>query len=74
MLGTVLILLSGVLFFLMCGLPWIYVWGMNKWLVGMVLYVLVQVAWWIGAAMVGPSAFRRIWTFFMPVRKSKEQL
>jgi hypothetical protein len=47
---------------------------MNKWLVGMVLYVLVQVAWWIGAAMVGPSAFRRIWTFFMPVRKSKEQL
>ena len=54
--GVFLILLSGVFFFSMLSVPWLPIGGRYKVIIAGVLFVGVQVAWWVGAAFVGPAA------------------
>ncbi len=63
-LGVVLILLSGVCFFTMLSVPWFPLSTGQKSGLAAGLFVGVQVFWWVGAAMVGPAAFRRIKLLF----------
>ncbi|MFT5300779.1 MAG: hypothetical protein ACI87E_003947 [Mariniblastus sp.] len=59
-LGVFLILLSGVFFFSMLAVPWLKISGGYKVILGGALFVGVQVAWWVGAALVGPAAIGTI--------------
>jgi len=63
-LGVALILLSGVFFFTMVSVPWMSIDSSTKVYVGGTLFVCVQVAWWVGAALVGPAAFAAMKTWF----------
>ena len=59
-IGVILILLSGFFFFTMLAVPWFPLTLTQKGLVGGGLYALAQVSWWVGVAMVGPTAINRI--------------
>lgn len=63
-IGCSLILLSGVFFFSMLAVPWLQIDNRYKAFLGGGLFVGVQVAWWIGAALVGPSAISAMFSWF----------
>ncbi|MEM8667966.1 MAG: hypothetical protein AAGG48_10645 [Planctomycetota bacterium] len=58
--GIALILLSGVCFFSMLSLPLWTLSTTNKGILGGALFVGVQGFWWVGAALLGPTAFDAI--------------
>ena len=58
--GVVLILLSGVLWFSLFAIPFLRLTvGQKAGLAG-VLFAGVQIAWWSGAALVGPKTAERM--------------
>lgn len=59
-LGVFLILLSGVFFFSMLSVPWLPISGGYKVILAGGLFAGVQVAWWVGAALVGPAAIATV--------------
>ncbi len=63
-IGILLILLSGVFFFSMVSVPWWPLSGAQKTMAGGALFVSVQVAWWVGAALVGPAAISAMRNWF----------
>lgn len=63
-LGIFLILLSGVFFFSMLSVPWWPLEISSKAIAGGVLFVGVQLAWWVGAALLGPAALRMMKSWF----------
>jgi hypothetical protein len=63
-IGGLLILLSGLFFFTMISVPWWPLSSGQKAMVGGALFVSVQVAWWVGAAMVGPAAISAVRSWF----------
>lgn len=67
-LGIALILLSGVFWFSLLAVPFLPLNVAQKSALGFGLFVGVQVAWWVGAAIAGPTAVgqlmswvRRMW-------------
>lgn len=63
-IGCLLILLSGVFFFSMLSVPWLQIDSRHKVILGGALFVGVQVAWWLGAALVGPAAIGAMFSWF----------
>ena len=63
-IGVSLILLSGVFFFSMFAVPWLPIGGAFKVVLAGVLFVGVQVAWWVGAALVGPATIGAMRSWF----------
>ena len=68
-IGISLILLSGVFWFSLFAVPFLPVTVAQKTVIGAVLFVAVQVAWWIGAALVGPRAIKKLFGWF---RRNKD--
>ena len=67
-----LILLSGVCFFVMLSIPWMPLSVTQKAMLGGGLFVTVQVSWWVGAAILGPAAIKKISSWFSS--KKREDL
>lgn len=59
-IGITLILLSGVFWFSLLAVPFLPLNVTQKSAVGAGLFVSVQVAWWVGAAIAGPTAVTRL--------------
>lgn len=60
--GIVLIVLSGVFWFSIFAVPFTSFSTTHKALLAGTLFAAVQMAWWTGAAMVGPAAINSIKT------------
>lgn len=63
-LGIGLILLSGVLWFSLFAIPFLPLSGGQKAGLLGVVFALVQVCWWLGAALAGPRVVARIKSLF----------
>ena len=63
-LGIALILLSGVLWFSLFAIPFLPLTVGQKAGMAAADFVGVQIAWWSGAALAGPSTVKRIWGWF----------
>ena len=63
-IGFSLILLSGVFFFSMLSVPWLPIDSRYKVILGGALFVGVQIAWWIGAALAGQAAIGAMFSWF----------
>lgn len=68
-LGIVFILLSGVCFFSMLSVPFLSLSDGRKAALGGGLFIGMQVAWWTGAACVGPAAVKKISRWFQRSKK-----
>ena len=68
-LGVFLILLSGVFFFVMLSVPFFSISDGRKAMLGGGLFVGMQIAWWAGAACVGPAAVKKMSAFFKRTKK-----
>jgi hypothetical protein len=71
--GIALIVLSCVLWFALLAIPFLPLTVAQKSALGFSTFVAVQVAWWGGAAIAGPTAIRRLigaFRRFWPGRKS----
>lgn len=68
-IGAVLIGLSGVLWFSLFAVPFLPLTIAHKALLAGAMFVGVQIAWWTGAALVGPSTVARIKSWY---RRSKK--
>jgi hypothetical protein len=64
-----LILLSGVFFFLMLSVPFFPISDGKKALWGGSLFVGMQIAWWTGAACIGPAAVKKLGARFKRPKK-----
>lgn len=62
-IGVALIVLSGVLFGALPVIPFLQLAAGQKVLLAAVVYAAVQIAWWAGAALAGPTFVRRMWTW-----------
>ncbi|MGI9517170.1 MAG: hypothetical protein ACR2NP_09000 [Pirellulaceae bacterium] len=71
-LGIALILLSGVFFFSMFAVPWLPISGSQKVILGGALFAGVQIAWWTGAALAGPTVVGAIRSRLPGTRRSKK--
>lgn len=60
MIGVVLILLSGFCFFAMLSVPLFPLATAEKGMLGGGLFIGVQAFWWIGVALVGPAAVKKV--------------
>lgn len=70
-LGVVLILLSGVLWFSLFAIPFLP-WTLGqKTALGGVVFVGVQIAWWSGAALAGPSVVKKLTGWFRRSRTDR---
>lgn len=67
-IGIALILLSGVCFFTMLSVPLFSLSAAQKGMLGGALFLGVQAFWWIGVALLGPSAINK---FRSLVRRSR---
>jgi len=63
-IGIVLILLSGVLWFSLFAIPFLPLTLGEKAALAAADFVGVQVAWWTGAALVGPHTVTRLRSWF----------
>jgi hypothetical protein len=63
-LGLGLILLSGVCFFSILSVPWWPLPAVSRTGIAAVLFVSVQVAWWLGAALAGPAVIGKMKSVF----------
>jgi hypothetical protein len=63
-LGIALILLSGVLWFSLFGIPFLPLTVGQRAGLAAADFVGVQLAWWSGAALAGPATVKRIWGWF----------
>lgn len=74
-IGIGLILLSGVFWFSLLAVPFVPITGTQKTALTAGLFIGVQVAWWTGAAIAGPTAVRRLLDAtrrFLPWRRKAE--
>ncbi len=62
--GIVLVLLSGVCFFTLLAVPFFSLSAAKKGMLGGALFVGVQTFWWVGVALMGPAAAKRVRAFF----------
>ncbi len=62
-IGIVLILLSGVLWFSLFAIPFLPLTVGQKAALAGAVFVGVQIAWWSGAALVGPQTVARLWSW-----------
>jgi hypothetical protein len=62
--GFVLIMLSGVLWFSLFAIPWLPLTVAVKAVLAGGVFLGVQVAWWSGAALVGPRTIARLKAWF----------
>lgn len=69
--GIGLILLSGVFWFSLFAVPFLPLTLGQKAALGGGLFAAVQVAWWCGAALAGPAAVARLWSWWG--RKAKTE-
>lgn len=58
--GIALILLSGVLWFSLFAIPFLPFTTGNKALLAGAIFIGVQIAWWIGAALAGPRVVSKV--------------
>jgi hypothetical protein len=68
-IGVVLIGLSGVLWFSLFAVPFLSLTIAQKAGLAGAMFVGVQIAWWTGAALVGPATVARLKSWY---RKSKK--
>lgn len=69
--GFVLILLSGVLWFSLFAIPFLPLTVAQKAAVAGADFIGVQIAWWTGAALVGPQTAARIKSWFRRGKKTE---
>ena len=62
--GIGLILLSGLFFFTMLAVPLFPLTTGAKTITAGVLFVAVQISWWVGAIMIGPAAVGKFKSWF----------
>lgn len=62
--GVVLVLLSGVCFFTMLAVPLMSLTNAQKGMLGGALFIGVQACWWIGVALMGPAAIKKVKAIF----------
>ena len=67
-IGIALILISGVLWFSLFAIPFLPLTVVEKSMLAGAMFVGVQIAWWSGAALAGPTVAGRITQWF---RRSK---
>jgi hypothetical protein len=60
-IGIALILLSGVLWFSLFAIPFLPLTVGQKAALAGADFVGVQIAWWTGAALAGPTTVARLW-------------
>ena len=63
-LGVALIVLSGILWFSLFAIPFLPMTVAGKASLGTAVFVGVQIAWWAGAALVGPEAVNKMKSWF----------
>ena len=68
-LGVFLVLLSGVCFFTMLSVPFFPIGDGQKAVLGGGLFIGMQIAWWTGAACVGPAAVKKMSAWFKRPKK-----
>lgn len=59
-IGIALILLSGLLWFSLFAIPFLPLETGHKALLAGAVFIGVQIAWWIGAALAGPRFVRKV--------------
>lgn len=59
-IGVALILLSGILWFSLFAIPFLPFTTGEKALLAGAIFIGVQIAWWIGAALAGPRVVRKV--------------
>lgn len=69
-MGVVLILLSGVLWFSLFAIPFLPLTVAQKAGLASAVFLGVQIAWWGGAALVGPQAVARLKSWFSRKRRT----
>ena len=62
--------MSGVFFLAMFAVPFLSVSVTNRTVIVGALFVCVQVSWWVGVALVGPSAVSKLKGWFGARTKS----
>jgi len=71
-LGIALILLSGVMWFFLFAIPFLPLTMAEKATLAGVDFIGVQIAWWVGAALVGPQTVSRIKSWFKRKKSAAE--
>jgi hypothetical protein len=69
-LGIVLILISGVLWFSLFAIPFLPLTVGQKAGLGAAVFAGVQIAWWSGAALAGPTVVQKLTGWFRRSRTS----